>query len=79
MNEKSNTLFRASIEVRNYSITNQTVLNPENADKVILSLGLVDKPSKAEKIRKLLAENNKHLTFLLTIKEEINYDEETSL
>lgn len=79
MSEKLITLFRASIEVRNYSSTNQTVLNPENADKVNLSLGLVDKPSKAEKIRKLLAENNKHLTFLLTIKEEINYDEETNL
>lgn len=79
MNDKSNTLFRASIEVRDYSETNKTVLNPENADKVNLSLGLVDRPSKAEKIRKLLAENNKHLTFLLTIKEEISYDEETNL
>lgn len=79
MSKKPNTLFRASIEVRNYSNINQTVLNPENADKVNLSLGLVDKPSKAEKIRKLLAENNKHLTFLLTIKEEFNYDEETNL
>lgn len=79
MSEKLITLFRASIEVRNYSSSNQTVLNPENADKVNLSLGLVDKPSKAEKIRKLLAENNKHLTFLLTIKEEINYDEGTNL
>jgi hypothetical protein len=31
MNENQKTLFRASIEVRDYSETNKTVLNPANA------------------------------------------------
>ena len=78
MNENK-TLFRASIEVRNYSETNKSVLNPENADKVKLNLGIFEKPSQAEKFRRRLAENNKQLTFLLTLKEEVNYDETTNL
>lgn len=79
MNEKQKTLFRASIEVCNYSEINKSVLNPENADKVKLFLGVFEKPSQAEKIRKRLAENNKHLTFLLTLKEEVNYEQTTDL
>ena len=78
MNENI-TLFRASIEVRNYSETNKSVLNPENADKIKLDLGIFERPSQAERFRKRLAENNKHLTFLLTLKEEVNYDEKTNL
>lgn len=79
MSEKSKTLFRASIEVRDYSDTNKTVLNPENADKYVLNLGLFERPSQAEKIRKLLAVNNKQYTFLMTLEEQLNYDEETIL
>nr|DAX05421.1 MAG TPA: hypothetical protein [Microviridae sp.] len=78
MNENK-TLFRALIEVVNYSEINKSVLNPENADKIKLNLGIFDKPSQAEKFRKRLAENNKQLTFLLTLKEEVNYDEKTNL
>ena len=73
MADNSKTLFRASIEVRNYSEANKTVLNPENAEKIKLDLGIFEKPSQAEKFRKRLAENNMHLTFLLTLKEEVNY------
>lgn len=73
------TLFRASIEVRNYSEINKSVLNPENADKIKLDLGIFDKPSQAERFRKRLAENNMHLTFLLTLKEEVSYDEKTDI
>lgn len=73
------TLFRALIEVVNYSEINKSVLNPENADRIKLNLGLFEKPSQAEKFRKRLAENNKHLTFLLTLKEEVAYDETTNL
>ena len=79
MSEKNKTLFRATIEVVNYSELNKSVLNPENADKVKLHLGIFEKPSQAEKFRKRLAENNKQLTFLLTLKEEVNYDETASL
>ena len=75
MSNKTKTLFRASIDVRNYSATNKTVLNPENADSIVLRLGLFERPSQAEKIRELLAENNKQFTFLMTLKEEVNYDE----
>lgn len=78
MNENK-TLFRASIEVRDYSETNKSVLNPENADKIKLVLGIFEKPSQAEKFRKRLAENNKQYTFLLTLKEEVDYDEKTNL
>lgn len=78
MNEKK-TLFRSSIEVRDYSEINKSVLNPENADKIKLDLGIFEKPSQAEKFRKRLAENNKQFTFLLTLKEEVNYDETTDL
>ena len=78
MNEKK-TLFRASIEVRDYSEINKSVLNPENADKIKLDLGIFEKPSQAEKFRKRLAENNMRFTFLLTLKEEVNYDETTDL
>lgn len=78
MNE-SKTLFHALIEVVNYSEINKSVLNSENADKIKLNLGIFEKPSQAEKFRKRLAENNKHLTFLLTLKEEVNYDEKTNL
>ena len=78
MNENK-TLFRASIEVRNYSEINKSVLNPENADKIKLDLGVFEKPSQAEKFRKRLAENNMQFTFLLTLKEEVNYDEKTDL
>ena len=78
MNEKK-TLFRASIEVRDYSEINKSVLNPENADRIKLDLGIFEKPSQAEKFRKRLAENNMHYTFLLTLKEEVNYDETASL
>lgn len=78
MNE-TKTLFRASIEVRDYSEINKSVLNPENADKIKLNLGIFEKPSQAEKFRKRLAENNKQFTFLLTLKEEVNYDETTDL
>lgn len=77
--EKMKTLFRASIEVRNYSEENKTVLNPENADRIKLDLGIFEKPSQAEKFRKRLAENNMHLTFLLTLKEEVNYEQTTDL
>lgn len=76
MNENK-TLFRASIEVRDYSEINKSVLNSENADKIKLNLGIFEKPSQAEKFRKRLAENNKQFTFLLTLKEEVNYDETT--
>lgn len=79
MSEKAKTLFRASLEIRNYSEQNQTVLNPENADKFKLNLGIFEKPSQAEKLRKRLAESNMHLTFLLTLKEEVNYDQTTDL
>lgn len=79
MNENQKTLFRASIEVRDYSEINKSVLNPENADKIKLDLGVFEKPSQAEKFRKRLAENNFQLTFLLTLKEEVNYDETTDL
>lgn len=79
MTEKNKTMFRASIEVRDYSETNKSVLNPENADKIKLHLGIFEKPSQAEKFRKRLAENNMQYTFLLTLKEEVNYDETTSL
>lgn len=78
MNEKK-TLFRASIEVRDYSEINKSVLNFENADKIKLNLGIFEKPSQAEKFRKRLAENNMQFTFLLTLKEEVNYDETASL
>jgi hypothetical protein len=37
MNENK-TLFRALIEVVNYSEINKSVLNPENADKIKLNL-----------------------------------------
>lgn len=77
--KKTKTLFRASIEVLNYSEENKTVLNPENADKVKLDLGIFEKPSQAEKFRKRFAENNMHLTFLLTLEEEMNYEQETDL
>lgn len=79
MDKENKTLFRASIEVRNYSETNKTVLNPENVDKIRLNLGIFEKPSQAEKIRKRLAENNKQFTFLLTLKEEVDYDKTTDL
>lgn len=79
MNENLKTLFRASIEVRNYSETNKSVLNPENADKIKLDLGIFEKPSQAEKFRKRLAENNMQFTFLLTLREEVDYDEKTNL
>lgn len=79
MSDKSKTLFHASIEVRNYSEENKTVLNPENADKLKLDLGIFEKPSQAEKFRKRLAENNMRLTFLLTLKEEVNYEQTTGL
>lgn len=79
MNENLKTLFRASIEVRNYLETNKSVLNPENADKIKLDLGIFEKPSQAEKFRKRLAENNMQFTFLLTLKEEVDYDEKTNL
>ena len=78
MNEKK-TLFRASIEVRDYSEINKSVLNPEYADKIKLDFGIFEKPSQAEKFRKRLAENNMQYTFLLTLKEEVNYDETTNL
>lgn len=76
---KNKTLFRALIEVVNYSELNKSVLNPENADKIKLNLGIFEKPSQAEKFRKRLAENNMQLTFLLTLTEEVNYDEKTNL
>lgn len=79
MFENQKTLFRASIEVRDYSETNKSVLNPENADKIKLDLGIFEKPSQAEKFRKRLADNNKQYTFLLTLKEEVDYDEKTNL
>lgn len=79
MNDNKKTLFRASIEVRDYSEINKSVLNPENADKIKLDLGIFEKPSQAEKLRKRLAENNMQYTFLLTLKEEVNYDETTDL
>ena len=79
MNEKTKTLFRAFIEVRSYSESNKSVLNPENADKIKLNLGIFQKPSQAEKFRKRLAENNSQFTFLLTLKEEVNYEQTTDL
>lgn len=79
MADNSKTLFRALIEVRNYSEANKTVLNPENAEKIELNLGIFEKPSQAEKFRKRLAENNMHLTFLLTLKEEVNYEQTETL
>ena len=79
MSEKSKTLFRASIEVRDYSESNKTVLNPENADKIKFDFGIFQKPSQAEKLRKRLAENNGQFTFLLTLKEEVNYEQTTDL
>jgi hypothetical protein len=78
MNENK-TLFHASIEIVNYSEINKSVLNPENADKIKLNLGIFEKPSQAEKFRKRLAENNKFLTFLLTLKEEVDYEQATNL
>jgi hypothetical protein len=51
----------------------------ENADKLKLDLGIFEKPFQAEKFRKRLAENNMHLTFLLTLKEEVNYEQKTDL
>jgi hypothetical protein len=74
MNENQKTLFRASIEVRDYSEINKSVLNPENADKIKLNLGIFEKPSQAEKFRKRLAENNGQFTFLLTLIEEVDYE-----
>lgn len=79
MNEKTKTLFRASIEVRDYSEINKSVLNPENADKIKLDLGIFEKPSQAEKFRKRLSENNAQFTFLLTLKEEVDYEQTTDL
>lgn len=79
MNEKTKTLFRASVEVRDYSDVNKSVLNPENADKIKLNLGIFEKPSQAEKFRKKLAENNAQFTFLLILKEEVNYEQTTDL
>lgn len=79
MNDNTKTLFRAFIEVRDYSESNKTVLNPENADKIKLNLGIFQKPSQAEKLRKRLAENNGQFTFLLTLKEEVNYEQTTDL
>lgn len=79
MNDKTKTLFRASIEVRDYSELNKTVLNPECADKIKLNLGIFEKPSQAEKLRKRLAENNGQFTFLLTLIEEVNYEQTTDL
>lgn len=79
MNKNQKTLFRASLEVRDYSEINKSVLNPENADKIKLDLGIFEKPSQAEKFRKRLAENNKQFTFLLTLREEFDYDETASL
>lgn len=79
MCEKNKSLFCATIEVVNYSESNKSVLNPENADKIKLNLGVFQKPSQAEKLRKRLAENNGQLTFLLTLKEEINYEQTTAL
>lgn len=77
--KKQKTLFRASIEVRDYSETNKSVFNPENADKIKLNLGIFEKPSQAERFRKRLAENNGQFTFLLTLTEEINYEQTTDL
>lgn len=79
MNENQKTLFRASIEVRDYSEINKSVLNPENADKIKLNLGIFEKPSQAEKFRKRLAENNGQFTFLLTLTEELDYEQTTAL
>nr|DAE25544.1 MAG TPA: hypothetical protein [Microviridae sp. ctbkO13] len=79
MDENKKTLFRASIEVRDYSEINKSVLNPENADKIKLNLGIFEKPSQAEKFRKRLAENNVQFTFLLTLTEEVNYEQTTDL
>lgn len=79
MNENQKTLFRASIEVRDYSEINKSVLNPENAGKFKLDLGIFEKPSQAERFRKRLAENNGQFTFLLTLTEEVNYEQETTL
>lgn len=79
MNDNTKTLFRAFIEVRDYSESNKTVLNSENADKIKLNLGIFQKPSQAEKLRKRLAENNGQFTFLLTLKEEVNYEQTTDL
>jgi hypothetical protein len=67
------------IEVCDYSEINKSVLNPENADKIKLNLGVFEKPSQAEKFRKRLAENNGQFTFLLTLIEEINYEQKTDL
>lgn len=71
---KSKTMFCASIEVRDYSETNKTVLNPENADKFVLKLGFFERPSAVEKIRRLLADNNPNFTFLLNLTECIDYE-----
>jgi hypothetical protein len=79
MSDEKKTLFHALIEVVNYSEINKSVLNPENADKIKLNLGVFEKPSQAEKFRKRLAENNKLLTFLLTLKEEVDYEQTTDL
>lgn len=79
MSNEKKTLFHALIEVVNYSEINKSVLNPENADKIKLNLGIFEKPSQAEKFRKRLAENNKLLTFLLTLKEEVDYEQTTDL
>lgn len=72
MNTK--TYYHAKIEVRNYSEQNKTVLNPENAEKIVLDIGDFARPSQAEKFRKRLAENNHTFTFLLTIKENVDYE-----
>lgn len=79
MSEKAKTLFRAFVEVRDYSESNKTVLNPENAAKIKLNLGIFQKPSQAEKLRMRLAENNGQFTFLLTLKEEVDYEQTTDL
>lgn len=70
------TKFRASIEVRDYSAINKSVLNPENADRIVLELGVFDKPRLAEKLRVRLADNNPNYTFLLNLKEEVDYEVE---
>lgn len=73
---KGKTKFRVSIEVRDYSDINKSVLNPENADKIILELGVFDTPRQAERLRARLADNNPNYTFLLTLKEELDYEVE---
>lgn len=71
--KKAKTYYSAVIDVRDYSPHNRTKINPENSDTITtLNLGLFDKPSKAEKIRALLSDNNPHLTFLLQLTEFID-------